>query len=194
MTRTPRALLAASLALGVSALVSHPGFAQAPQKSPAKAAPAAPAPAPQQAEERKEVALTQAQIDGLVAAQPELTKLNGAGNSAKPDPKAQAKAEAVAKKNGFASVDELQDVADSIEAVLEGVDPETKTYVGVVPLLKKQVASIEADKKMPAKDKTAALKELNEAIAAGEPTKPSDGNITLVTANLDKLGQAAGGQ
>ncbi|WP_019905407.1 hypothetical protein [Methylobacterium sp. 77] len=193
MSRTTRAMLAASLALGASALASGVSFAQAPQKAPApaKAAPAAPAPAPQ-AEEQKEIALTQAQIDGLVAAQPELSKLNG-GNTAKPDPKIQAKAEAIAKKSGFAGVDELQDVADSVESVLEGVDSETKTYVGVVPLMKKQVAAIEADTKMPAKDKAAALKELNEAIAAGEPTKPSDGNIALVTKNIDKLGQLAGG-
>ncbi|GJE17698.1 hypothetical protein [Methylobacterium marchantiae] len=195
MSRTTRAMLAASLALGVSGLVSQISFAQSPQKAPAAAKPApaadAPAPAPQ-AEEQKEIALTQAQIDGLVIAQPELAKLKG-GNATKPDPKIQAKAEAIAKKSGFAGIDELQDVADSIEAVLEGVDSETKTYVGVTPLLKKQVAAIEADKKLPAKDKAAALKELNEAIAAGEPTKPSDGNIALVTKNLDKLGQVAGG-
>ncbi|WP_018045084.1 hypothetical protein [Methylobacterium sp. 88A] len=193
MSRTTRALLAASLAFGTSALVSQVSFAQAPQKAPApaKAAPAAPAPAPE-AEEQKEVALTQALIDGLVAAQPELAKLP-AGNADKPDPKVQAQAVAIAKKNGFASVDDLQDAADSVEAVLDGVDPETKTYVGVVPLLKKQVAAIEADTKMKPKDKAAALKDINEAIAAGEPTKPSDGNIALVTKNIDKLGQMAGG-
>lgn len=195
MSRTTRALLAASLAFGTSALVSQVSFAQAPQKAPAPAkaapAPAAPAQAPE-AEEQKEVALTQALIDGLVAAQPELAKLPG-GNADKPDPKVQAQAVAIAKKNGFASFDDLQDAADSVEAVLEGIDPETKTYVGVVPLLKKQLTAVEADKKMKPKDKAAALKDINEAIAAGEPKKPSDGNIALVTQNIDKLGQVAGG-
>ncbi|MHC2087668.1 hypothetical protein [Methylobacterium sp. CM6244] len=195
MSRTTRALLAASLAFGTSALVSQVSFAQAPQKAPAPAkatpAPAAPAQAPE-AEEQKEVALTQALIDGLVAAQPELAKLPG-GNADKPDPKVQAQAVSIAKKNGFASVDDLQDAADSVEAVLEGIDPETKTYVGVVPLLKKQLTAVEADKKMKPKDKAAALKDINEAIAAGEPKKPSDGNIALVTQNIDKLGQVAGG-
>ena len=127
-----------------------------------------------------------------MAAQPELAKLPG-GNADKPDPKVQAQAVAIAKKNGFASVDDLQDAADSVEAVLEGIDPETKTYVGVVPLLKKQLTAVEADKKMKPKDKAAALKDINEAIAAGEPKKPSDGNIALVTQNIDKLGQVAGG-
>ena len=46
---------------------------------------------------------------------------------------------------------------------------------------------------MKPKDKAAALKDINEAIAAGEPKKPSDGNIALVTQNIDKLGQVAGG-
>ncbi|CAA2141250.1 hypothetical protein [Methylobacterium bullatum] len=55
MSRTTRALLAASLAFGTSALVSQVSFAQAPQKAPApaKAAPAAPAPAPRPRSRRR---------------------------------------------------------------------------------------------------------------------------------------------
>lgn len=198
MTTSARLFLAASLVgagLAAASLVSAPALAQkadaAGPKAPEKASPAEKA-----ADASKPVALTQAQIDGVLAAQPELARIDG-GSADKPDPKAEAKAqeaaEAIVKRNGFASLDAFQDASESIDAVLEGIDPETKTYVGVTPLLKKQLAAVEADKTLPAKDKAAAVKELKGAIAAGEPGgKPPEGNIALVTQNYDKLNAALG--
>ena len=194
MTTPARTLLAASLigaALAASALPGGaPALAQKAAKPDAAAKPAAPTEAP------KPVALTQAQIDGLLAAQPDLAKIDG-GSADKPDPKAEAKAqaeaEAIVKRNGFESLAEFQDANESIDAVMEGIDPQTKAYVGVTPLLRKQLAALEADKTMPAKDKAAAVKDLKGAIAAGEPGgKPPEGNIALVTKNYDRLSAALG--
>ncbi|WP_232630010.1 hypothetical protein [Methylobacterium sp. Leaf118] len=199
MTIRARTLLAASLVgagLAASSLLGRaPALAQkAPEAAPSQPAvqpkPAAPA------EASTPVALTQAQIDGLLAAQPELAKIDG-GSADKPDPKAEAKAqaeaEAIVKRNGFESLAAFQDASESIDAVLEGIDPETKAYVGVTPLLKKQLAALEADKAMPAKDKAAAVEALKGAIAAGEPGgKPPEGNIALVTQNYDTLNAALG--
>lgn len=198
MTTPARLFLAASLVgagLAASPLVSAPALAQKADAAKPKGAEKG-APAEKAAEAPKPVALTQAQIDGVLAAQPELAKING-GTADKPDPKAEAKAqeeaEAIVKRNGFASLDAFQDASESIDAVLEGIDPQTKTYVGVTPLLKKQLAAVEADKSLPAKDKAAAVKELKGAIAAGEPGgKPPEGNIALVTQNYDKLNAALG--
>ena len=181
MTPSARILLGASLA---ACLAAAPALAQSkPPAPPAKAA------AP--AAEAKGVALTQAQIDGILAAQPELAKLSG-GSSDQPDPKVQTEAEAIVKRNGFANLDAFQDATETVDTVLEGVDPQTKGYVGVVPLLKKQLAGLEADKAMPAKEKAAAVKEVKAAIAAGEPGKPSEANIALVTKNYDRLSAALG--
>ncbi len=160
MTTTARILLAAALAAGSLApasalLAGSAAWAQ----SRAAAAPAK-APAPP-----KEVALTQAQIDGIVAAQGELAKVSSAGAGEKPDPKAKAAVEAIVKK---------------------------KAYVGVAPLLRKQIAAVEADKAMAAKDKAAALKELRQVLAQGEPSQPSEGNIALVTRNYDTLAAVMG--
>lgn len=190
MTTSARILLAASLVgagLPASALLAT---------APALAQKAAPAEKAIQAEAAKPVVLTQAQIDGVLAAQPELAKID-AGSADQPDPKAEARAQeeavAIVKRNGFASLDAFQDASESIDAVLEGVDPQTKTYVGVTPLLRKQLAALEADTTLPAKDKAAAVKELKGAIAAGEPGgKPPEGNIALVTQNYDRLNAALG--
>ncbi|WP_286159072.1 hypothetical protein [Methylobacterium sp. Leaf456] len=195
MTTSARIWLAASLiGAGFAApLATAPALAQ---KADATKQKAAPAPAEKPTEAPKPVELTQAKIDGVLAAQPELAKID-AGSPDKPDPKAEAKAqgeaEAIVKRNGFASLDEFQDTSESIDAVLEGIDPQTKSYVGITPLLKKQLAALEADKTMPAKDKAAAVKELKGAIAAGEPGgKPPEGNIALVTQNYEKLSAALG--
>lgn len=195
MTTSARIRLAASLigaGFAAAALASPPALAQKADASKL----AAPAAAEKAAEAPRPVELTQAKIDGVLAAQPELAKID-AGSPDKPDPKAEAKAqadaEAIVKRNGFASLDAFQDTSESIDAVLEGIDPQTKSYVGITPLLKKQLATLEADKNMPAKDKAAAVKDLKTAIAAGEPGgRPPEGNIALVTQNYDKLSVALG--
>ncbi len=194
MTMLSRAVRAASLSALLAGAVLAPGAALAQAKPPAAPQDRAPAGAP---EPGKEIALTQAQIEGLLAAQPELAKLSG-GAPDKPDPKAeeqaQGQAEAIVKRNGFASLEEFQDASDTVDAVLGGIDPETKSYVGPTPLLKKQLAAIQADKGMPAKEKAEAVKEIKEALAAGEPAKPSQGNIALVTKNYARLSAAMGGE
>ncbi|GJE72106.1 hypothetical protein [Methylorubrum podarium] len=191
MTILSRALHAASLSALLAGAVLGSGAALAQAKPPA-APDRAPTAAP---EPGKEIALTQAQIDGLLVAQPELAKLSG-GAPDKPDPKAeagaQAQAEAIVKRNGFASLEEFQDASDTVDAVLGGIDPETKSYVGAAPLLKKQLAALQADKAMPAKEKAEAVKEIKEALAAGEPAKPSPSNIALVTKNYARLSAAMG--
>ena len=55
--------------------------------------------------------------------------------------------------------------------------------------LKKQIALIQADTKMPAKDKKAALDEMNEALKT-TPTVQFPDNVTLVTKSYDKLSAA----
>src|SRR3954451_21798942 len=100
--------LAAALGLAaIMALVSSSGaFAQAkqaPKQAPAPAAKqqAAPPPAPAP---MKQIALTEKQIEGAVAASKEMDAITDKiPRNAKPDPKVDAQLEAVSKKNGFAS-------------------------------------------------------------------------------------------
>ncbi|KQQ13119.1 hypothetical protein ASF53_13075 [Methylobacterium sp. Leaf123] len=188
MSNLSRSLFAASFSALLAGTALVPGVALA-QAKPA-VAPQSTAAAP---EPGKEIALTQGQIDGLLVAQPELAALPGAAPD-KPDPKAeaqaQAQAEAIVKRNGFASLEEFQDASDTVDAVLGGIDPETKSYVGATLLLKKQLAALQADKAMPAKEKAEAVKEIKAALAAGEPEKPSLANIALVTQNYARLSAA----
>jgi hypothetical protein len=143
----------------------------------------------------KQVALTDKQIDGVIAAQKEMNPITEKLTpNAKPDPKVLAQLESVAKKNGFASYDEFSNVMDNIGLVMGGIDPTTKKYVGSEAVIKSEIAQVQADKKMSAADKKQALDELNASLKMPEPPIQNKGNIDLVTKNYDKLEAVMGEQ
>ena len=76
--------------------------------------------------------------------------------------------------------------------VLAGFDPATKKYVGSDAVIKSQIAQVEADKKMPAKDKKQALADLSEALKAPEPPIENKGNIDLIAKYYNKLADLLG--
>ena len=112
--------------------------------------------------------------------------------SGKPDPKVVARLEALAKKNGFASYGEYANVVANISLVLAGFDPATKKYVGAEAVIKSQIAQVEADKKMSAKDKKEALADLNDELKTPEPPIENKGNIDLIAKYYDKLADPPG--
>jgi hypothetical protein len=112
--------------------------------------------------------------------------------NAKPDAKITAQLEGVAKKNGFASYDDYNNVIDNISLVLAGFDPATKKYIGTDAVIKAQIAQVQADKKMSAKDKKEALADLNEALKQPEQPIQNKGNIDLVAKYYDKLAAVMG--
>ena len=177
------ACLAASMAIvsGDNALAQNKQ-----QMAPAQAAP------PQETAV-KQIALTEKQVQGVLAAGPEMDAVTEKlQENAKPDPKINAQLEAVAKKNGFASYDEYNSVLDNISLVMAGFDSVSRKYVGAEAVIKAQIAEVQADKKMSAKDKKEALADLNEALKAPAQPIANKGNIDLVTKYYDKLAAAMG--
>ena len=184
------ACLAASMAM----LSSSDVLAQAKQAPPKQMAPAPQAaPPPAQEASVKQMALTEKQIEGVLTAQKDMDAITEKlPENAKPDPKITAQLEAVAKKNGFASYDEYNDVVANISMVLGGFDPATKKYVGSDAVIKAQIAQVQADNKMSPKDKKEALADLNEALKSPAPPIENKGNIDLVAKYYDKLADALG--
>jgi hypothetical protein len=187
------ALSVACLALAMSAISSSEVLAQAKQAPPKQSAPAQAPPPAAEAPAVKQIALTEKQIQGVLSAQKDVDVITDKiPDNAKPDPKVDAQLDAVAKKNGFASYDEYNSVVDNISLVLGGFDAATKKFVGAETVLKAQIAQIQADKKMPAKDKKEALADLNEALKSPPPAIENKGNIDLVAKYYDKLAEALG--
>ena len=186
----------ACLAGSIAILSSTCALAQAKQAPPMQMAPAPAkqaAPPPAQEAPLKQIALTEKQIEGVLAAAKEMAPITEKlPDNGKPDPKILAQLDGVAKKSGFASYDDYNNVIDNVSLVLAGFDPATKKYVGTETVIKAQIAQVQADKKMPAKDKKEALADLNEALKSPGPAIENKGNIDLVAKYYDKLAEALG--
>jgi hypothetical protein len=143
----------------------------------------------------KQIALTQTQIDNVLASQKEMDAVTQKlPQNAPPDAKAVAQLDGIAKKHGFAGYDDYNTVVGNISLVMDGVDPQTKKYIGSEAALKLQIAQMKADKTMSAADKKQALANLDMALKAKEPEIQNKGNIDLVIKNYDKLDAALGEQ
>jgi hypothetical protein len=187
------ALSVAGVAVVMAIASAGGALAQAKQAPPKQMAPAQAAPAPAQPPAVKQMALTDKQIEGVLAAQKDMDAITAKlPDNARPDPRITAQFEAVAKKNGFAGYDEYNNVIDNISTVLAGFDPATKKYVGTDAVIKAQIALVQADRKMSPKDKKEALADLNEALKAPAPPIENKGNIDLVAKYYDKLADALG--
>jgi hypothetical protein len=183
------------IALAIAAVSAGDAQAQAKQAPPPKQqmAPAQAAPPPGQPPAIKQIALTEKQVEGVLAATKEMDPLTEKlPENGKPDAKLLAQLDGVAKKNGFAGYDDYDTVVDNISLVLGGFDPATKKYVGSDAVIKAQIAQVQADKKMSAKDKKEALADLNDALKSPAPAIENKGNIDLVTKYYDKLADALG--
>lgn len=174
-------------------LVSVPlaalGLVVALAVSPAALAQAKPEAAPEQPPQIKQIALTEQQVRNLIAAQQDMSAITDKlpeDADGKPDPKVQAKLEAVVKNHGFANYDEFSDVAANVDLVMSGIDSTTKAFTQPPAALKKEIAAVQADKTMAEKDKKAMLADMNEALKyTAEVVYPE--NVALVTKYYEKL-------
>src|SRR5437870_4991933 len=114
MTTIWREALAAVAALG---LLFSSAIAQSPKQGDSQ---------PQ----LKQVKLTDKQVQGFIAAQKDLAPLSSKLESTadKPDPALRTEIDKIAKKNGFSTAQELDDVAANISLVLGGLDPQSGQF------------------------------------------------------------------
>jgi hypothetical protein len=143
------------------------------------------------AQDINQIKLTEKQVQGFIAAQKDLTGIAGELQAAgdKPDAKLQSKLEDIAKKQGFATFAELDDVAANISLVMAGLDPQSGEFSDPIEMLKKEMEEIKADNSIPAKDKKQMLEELAEALKTTPPLKYSE-NIAVVKKHREAIEKA----
>jgi hypothetical protein len=129
----------------------------------------------------KQVRLSDKHVQGFITAQKDLVaiqdELQKVGD--KPDAKLQAKLDDIAKKNGFASFNEMDDVAANISMVMAGLDPQSGAYTDPVEAIKKEIEDIKKDAAIPEKDRKQMLEELAEALKSTPPLQFKE-NIEVV--------------
>jgi hypothetical protein len=127
----------------------------------------------------KQIKLTEKHIQGVMAAYNDMAKVYEGADADKPDPKLEARAEAVAKKNGFASLAEYDDVWTNISLIISGIDPQTKKFTEPTEQIKKEIAALKADKSVPESEKKEDLAQLEAALKDAKPIQFKE-NIALV--------------
>src|SRR5262249_21353212 len=74
--------------------------------------------------------------------------------------KVEARAAAVAKKSGFASLDEYDDASMNISMIMSGIDPQTKKFTEPPEQIRKEIAALKADKSVSEAEKKEDLAQL----------------------------------
>ena len=133
------------------------------------------------AQEVKQIQLTEKQVLGYLAALKEMPEV-----PENADANIEAQLESVAKKHGFADFQEYEDVVINISLILQGLDPATNEFIEPPDVIKLQIAEVQADKSIPAKERQEAVKELNEALKSAQPVQHR-GNIELVKKHYDAI-------
>ena len=138
------------------------------------------------AQEAKQIKLTDKHIQGFMAASKDMGKLYAGANPDKPDPKLEARAAAIAKKNGFASLDEYDDASTNISMIFSGIDPQTKKFSEPPEQIRKEIAALKADKSVPEAEKKEDLAQLEASLKTAKPIQFKE-NIALVLKYFDQL-------
>ena len=134
-----------------------------------------------------QVRISEAQVKGFIAAQKDLApmsaELQKAAESGNITPALQSKLDAVAKKHGFKSLTELDDVTDNIQMIMSGIDPQSGEFKMSADEIKKELQAeideIKKDTSIPADEKKQLIAEREAGLkTAGEVKYPD--NIALV--------------
>jgi hypothetical protein len=129
-------------------------------------------------QEMKQIKLTEKYIQGFIAAAKDMANLSDDANPDQP--------EAIAKRNGFASLAEYEDVGMNISTIMTGIDPQTKNFTEPPEQIRKQIAAVKADKSVPEREKKDTLEEFEAALKTARPIQFKE-NIALVLKYFDQL-------
>ena len=121
------------------------------------------------AQEVKQIKLTEKHLQGLIAVSEDMAKLSDGANQDKLDAELEAQAEALVKRNGFASLAEFDEVSMNISMIMSGIDQQTKRFTEPPEQIKQQIAALKADKSLPEAQKKEDLAQLEAALKDAKP-------------------------
>ncbi len=128
----------------------------------------------------QQIPLTVQQIEGFIKGNREISALVAKLEATEtPDPKLLDALDAAAQKYGFKDYPDFDQVAETIDIVMEGIDPRTRRFTQPPERIKKEIAAAMADKRMSEEDRKELLEELNEALELAQEVRFPE-NIPLV--------------
>jgi len=145
------------------------------------------------AQEVKQIKLTEKHMQGFIVVSEHMAQLYDGTNPDRPDPKLEAQAEALVKKNCFASLAEYDDVTVNIAMIMSGIDQQTKKFTEPPEQIKQQIDAVKSDKSIPEAEKKEDLEQLDTALKSAKPIQFKE-NIALVRKYYDRLTELMQGQ
>lgn len=144
-----------------------------------------------EASDFKQVKLDNKMVESFITAQKDIADFaqkNPAQQGEKPDPKVQAELDAIAKKHGFTSFADFDDVGFNITMVLSGIDKDSGKFTDPIVSIKQEIEDVTADKTIPEKEKKQILEELNESLKNTPPLQYPE-NVEVVKQYREKIEQ-----
>jgi hypothetical protein len=127
-----------------------------------------------------QIPLTAEQVEGFIKGNREVSALFAKIEDAEsPDPKMLDALDEAARKYGFKDFADFDQVAETIDVVMEGIDPRTRQFTQPPDRIKKQIAEAEANKRLSEEDRKELLEELHDALEGAQVVQHPD-NVALV--------------
>ncbi|MGB7210987.1 MAG: hypothetical protein WBD27_20200 [Pyrinomonadaceae bacterium] len=134
----------------------------------------------------KTVELDQSLLDQWIVAMPAVIKLGKSPSAPQTDEAARPHVERICTEAGFQSYDQCAEVIGCIGMIISACDRRTQTFRDPIPLMRREIARLEADTKMPAAAKAQAIAEMEEILATFPDGFP-DHHIRLMNANRNRV-------
>jgi hypothetical protein len=136
------------------------------------------------AQEVKQIKLTEKHMQTFIAVSEELAKFPDGADIDKLD----AELEPLVKRNGFASLVEFNEVGMNIGMIMSGFDQQTKRFTEPSEQIKQQIAALRSDKSVPEAEKKEELAQLEAVLKDTKPIQFKE-NVALVLKYFDKLAE-----
>ena len=136
-----------------------------------------------------QVELDQSLVDKWLVAMPAVIKLGKSNPEfARPesDDAVRPQMERICAEAGFASYDQCGEVIGYVGMIVSACDRRTRSFRDPIPMMRRQLARLEADTRMPTADRQRAITEIQQVLAA-LPERLPDEHIRLLNANRDRI-------
>lgn len=132
------------------------------------------------------IELNQSLLDRWLVVMPAVINLGKSDAAPQTDDAARPHMEKICADAGFQSYDQCAEVIGYVGMIVSACDRRSRTFRDPILLMRRELARLEADTKMPAAARNQAIAEMKEIIAAFPNGFPAS-DIQLMNANRDRV-------
>lgn len=132
------------------------------------------------------IELNQSLLDRWLVVMPAVINLGKSDAAPQTDDAARPHMEKICADAGFQSYDQCAEVIGYVGMIVSACDRRSRTFRDPILLMRRELARLEADTKMPAAARNQAIAEMKEIVAAFPNGFPAS-DIQLMNANRDRV-------